>query len=120
MGSIPPPFAQPQRPARNKTAKKQHEWSEMVRDYDKFTAMKDSIDKLPTKRFTKDMITLKTAIGEHFAAPELFEAFEVIYAAHPNWEMPEWVTEKLKAQPRQGKQDTPMKDEGQEVGSART
>jgi len=54
------------------------------------------------------MIILRNKIDEHVADSVLFEAFQGVYAVHPNWEMPNWVVKKIVAEARQGKQDTPL------------
>lgn len=56
------------------------------------------------------MVTIKAAIDEHFTAPKLIEAFEGVYAVHPDWEMPEWFMEKMGIQIDKGERDKPMKN----------
>ena len=48
------------------------------------------------------MVALKTAIDQHFAAPELTKAFEHVYAVHPDWERPKWFMEKKGTTVRKG------------------
>ncbi|KAF2626113.1 hypothetical protein BU25DRAFT_459654 [Macroventuria anomochaeta] len=81
-------------PIGKKCTKIQRRWIAMLVKYDKFTAMKASFDNLPPEILTEEMVALKTAIHQHFAAPELTEAFEEVYAVHPDWERPEWFMEK--------------------------
>lgn len=77
-----------------------------------------TLNKLPAKRLTEEMVTLKAAIDEHFVAPELIEAFEGAYAVHPDWEMLEWFMEKMDVRMQQGKQDTPMEYAGDDAEDA--
>ena len=66
------------------------------------------------------MIILRTTIDEHLADPALFKAFQGVYAVHTNWEMPNWVVEKMIARAREGKEDTPIDDAGQRVKDGET
>lgn len=65
----------------------------------------DALDKPSNGCLTKEMVAFKTAIDEHFTAPGLMEAFKGIHTIHPQWNMPDWFTEKLEIQVEQSKQE---------------
>jgi hypothetical protein len=58
------------------------------------------------------MAILRNTIDKHLADPALLEAFQGVYAIHPNWERPDWVVKRMIARIREGKEDTPIDDAG--------